>query len=108
MTPCYKCGGLVQWQYDVELRCEEMYCVNCGARPEHKPIRADGQAVEATLYCVRCKEVPRTTIYVASKGVLETVHCEGCRVFVLRQKRNADSKRRQKMGNVRYKGALLT
>jgi hypothetical protein len=103
---CYKCQGLVVQSYDVALRCEELICVNCGARPHWKPVRADGQEVGDPMVCRECGLHPRSKIYSHQGGEREIGLCHGCRIAYLTKRRKADLKDGAH-GNVRYKGALL-
>lgn len=103
---CYKCNGLVVLQYDVGLQCEEERCVNCGARPQWKPVRADGQPIGDPMVCHECGVHPRAKIFSHQGGEREIGMCHGCRVVYLTKRRKADLKEGLH-GNVRYKGALV-
>lgn len=103
---CYKCQGCIVLRYDVFLRQDEQICVNCGARPQWKPVRADGQETDAPMVCRECGIHPRSTIFSHQGGEREIGMCHGCRVAYLTKRRKSDLKEGAH-GNVRYKGALL-
>jgi hypothetical protein len=104
---CYRCNGMVGRQYDAILRTWEPYCLNCGARPQHKPKFADGRNVSDGLLCQECRVNPRSTTQSYRAGSQEVAVCIACRTEDLERRRILDMKRRNRMGNVRHKGVLL-
>lgn len=107
MEKCYRCSGYVALQYDAGLRCYERYCVNCGARPEFKRRRADGQPEEGPMLCRKCGIYPRAKIGSYRNGEVEISMCTTCRVVELSRKRLFDKAHQRPIGAVRHKGALL-
>ena len=89
-------------QYDAELRHEEPYCINCGARPRWKPQRADGQPIEAPMMCRKCEIRPRHR-----EGLTEYVICSVCRIDDIIKNRRLNRKTGASMGNFRHKGVLM-
>jgi hypothetical protein len=107
MEQCYRCNGMIGQQYDAILRTWEPYCLNCGARPQHRPKFADGRDVKDGLLCGKCKVNRRSVILAYHGGSQEIEWCVACRTEDLEKRRLIDMKRRNRMGNVRHKGVLL-
>lgn len=87
MHHCVKCCGLLSTGYDISLREEYVYCINCGARPNWEIRRADGRPLNAPILCRRCKEHPVTSVKLPIKGEIWTELCQFCRVVHLANRR---------------------
>ncbi len=87
MSRCNKCQGLLSTGYDINLREEYTYCINCGARPTWAARRADGRPLEAPIVCRKCKEYPVTSVVRPIKGEIWTELCQFCRVTHLANRR---------------------
>lgn len=94
-------------QYDVYLRRDEQICINCGARPEYMPVRADGQEIGAPMLCRTCGLYPREVIQAYRADAREIGNCRRCREHNLNRKRTVKKETGEPEGNVRYKKALL-
>ena len=75
---CPRCGGLLNWQWNVALRVEELHCLTCGNVPHQWVRRADGVRV-----CRECRVRP-----VTQRWKPESDLCAGCLV-----RRNAQRRR---------------
>jgi len=94
---CVRCQGLLNWQWNVELRREELHCLLCGYLPEIRLVRADGHELTAPRQCVICNLRPRVKIgQVGKVGYREIECCAGCREMLNRRARM----------NARWKQAL--
>lgn len=78
---CPRCGGLLNWQWNVALHQEELHCVACGNLPNQHAVRADGQASGATRLCKDCRIRPVVKIgRMDTFSEKESERCAGCRM----------------------------
>jgi hypothetical protein len=68
---CPRCSGLLNWQWNVALRVEELHCVTCGNLPNQRIAQKERACVECWLRPVAC----------GGEGVSveEATRCAGCR-----------------------------
>ncbi len=112
MMVCIRCSGLIATRYDVALREEERYCLNCGATPDLTCRRLDGGAREDILLCVKCKREPQCIVrdgYGRAHDSTQMRYCAACRVehaekmrVHQNKKRNATGKK-SGLGNIRVR-----
>lgn len=91
---CQKCQGMVVNGYDVNLREEYRYCINCGFRPQWAGKFQDGKLSHVPALCRRCKQHPVTSIQRA-KECIQAEHCQYCRVEYLAKRRAQKLVRRE-------------
>ena len=80
--------------YDVNLREEYRYCINCGFRPQWAGKFQDGKLSHVPALCRRCKQHPVTSIQRA-KECIQAEHCQYCRVEYLAKRRAQKLVRRE-------------
>ncbi len=77
---CPRCGGLLNWQWNVALGVEELHCITCGNLPHQRMVRADGRALGASRLCKECHLRP--VVKIGRMGTFsekESERCAGCR-----------------------------
>lgn len=84
---CQKCQGIVVNGYDVGVREEYQYCVNCGFRPQWAGRFPDGVLTNVPAMCRRCKQHPCVSVTYPNKGIVWTELCQHCRVEYLARRR---------------------
>lgn len=88
---CPRCNGVLNRQWNVDLRIYEAHCLTCGNLPGVRLRRGDGRALGAPRYCERCNLRPvariNTSAYTRRMGDTESVYCAGCREAVNRAAR---------------------
>lgn len=92
---CQKCQGMITTGYDVNLREEYHYCINCGFRPQWAGKFPGGAETYIPAPCRRCKEHPCTTVTYPNKGVVVTELCQYCRVEYLARRRAKAQQQRE-------------
>ncbi len=103
---CQRCNGLLNSQWNTELRQWEPHCLTCGNLPGIKVRRADGRAFGEPKYCEMCDLRPVVRVvqsaYTRGLGDAELPYCAGCREKVNRKARMRDrwaAERAGKSGN---------
>lgn len=86
---------MVATGYDVELREEYQYCINCGFRPQWAGKFPDWKLSHVPAPCRRCKQHPCVSIVRPHKGVTHTDMCQYCRVEYLAKRREQKRVRRE-------------
>lgn len=80
---CPRCQGVLNQQWNVDLRIWEPHCLTCGNLPGVRLRRGDGRALGAPRYCARCNLRPVARIlpsaYTRGMGETESEYCAGCR-----------------------------
>lgn len=88
---CPRCNGVLNRQWNVDLRIYEAHCLTCGNLPGVRLRRGDGRALGEPRYCERCNLRPVARIgssaYTRGMGETESVYCAGCREAVNRAAR---------------------
>lgn len=94
ISTCQKCHGMIANGYDVSLREEYRYCINCGFRPKWSGKFPGGSLRNTLAMCRRCKQHPATNIQRA-KEIIQAEHCQYCRVEYLAKRRAQKLVRRE-------------
>lgn len=96
---CSRCQGILNQQWNVDLRMWEAHCLTCGNLPGVRLRRGDGRDLGAPRYCERCNLRPVARIsssaYTRGLGDTESVYCAGCRQAVNRAARLKERWQRQ-------------
>lgn len=96
---CPRCNGVLNRQWNVDLRIWEAHCLTCGNLPGGRLRRGDGRALGAPRYCERCNLRPvariNSSAYTRGMGETESVYCAGCREQVNRAARLKERWQRQ-------------
>ena len=95
MKACRKCRGRVVCGYDVGLREEYQYCINCGFRPQWAGKFPGGAVAHTPAPFRRCKQHPCVSVTYPNKGVVWTELCQYCRVEYLAKRRGRKRAQRE-------------
>lgn len=88
---CPRCTGLLNQQWNVDLRIWEAHCITCGNLPGVRLRRGDGRELGSPRYCEVCNLRPVARLmpgpWTRVSGELELAYCAGCREQINRKAR---------------------